>query len=606
MIVITPESNTTVRRCPFCKIDLKGRFVYVNEQAEELFGQPQVELFGRRFREFLDPADHAAIDQITRQSSHFETVHDVAQVTIVRRDGRRVPISAIISLNFRGGTPVNYQVIIDISAATGRVAVRPLSSEQNHALDVIAGLLRSEPACPSDELAAALAHLTDAGSVTFYDCGNEGWRTVASYPAASPAEEGAGQPESGSDLSTSEELVLDYELPNPERALVRFIFPGCDDEEDMNRNRRHAETAAALLRRLWPVPKAEPSPSGLPDAVSAIVDHLPHGVLITAADGTIKQVNQTALRLLGATESPRSREDFLTLLSSRNEPSVIQTIRDSLAAQGNCDYVPELVLRVELPESHAAEMTVASLPVGEANNGALFILKEISFTSGSGALVPVTPSAIEGLKCLQASVAAASSVCTKLEHENHGELSRDGGFYLRCLRGQLHKMRRGLVDLRRYFNLIYKSEPAQTADLGLLLDSVAERAGREFPRLALSFRAHQLPKIHAELKKLEAILISACDWLIALDQADKVELHVSTECSGQNCRLAVSRVFTDVGARQLQNRIAKGCAGPESSVFAAAGIDVARDLVRCLGGSLETSADDDCRVSVRLDFPVQT
>ena len=292
-------------------------------------------------------------------------------------------------------------------------------------------------------------------------------------------------------------------------------------------------------------------------------------------------------------------------MAATPEPSVIQTIRDSLAAQGNCDYVPELVLRVELPESRAAEMTVASLPVGEVKDSALFILKEISLASGSGALVPVTPSAIEGLKCLQASVAAASSVCTKLEHENHGELSRDGGFYLRCLRGQLHKMRRGLIDLRHYLNLNYRSEPAQTVDPGLLLDSVLERVGREFPHLSLSFRAHQLPKIQVELKKLEAVLVNVCSWLIALDQADKVELHVSAECVSQSCRLAVSRAFADVGARQLQNRIAKGCAGPESSVFAAAGIDVARDLVRCLGGSLETSADDDCRVSVRLDFPVQ-
>ncbi len=106
------DVKTRASRCAVCKIDRKGRFVFLDAQTEKLLGLTQVELFGRPLTDFLDPDDHDVISQITGRFNHYETFFDATKVTVIDSHGSRIPVVAVCSLNFDAGSPVNIQIIL--------------------------------------------------------------------------------------------------------------------------------------------------------------------------------------------------------------------------------------------------------------------------------------------------------------------------------------------------------------------------------------------------------------------------------------------------------------------------------------------------------------
>jgi len=101
-----------VVRCALCRIDRKGRFVFADEQAEKLFGLDQVELFGKPLIEFLDPSCHEVIDGIIGNRNYYEAFHDAVNVILLSGSDMRRRATIILSPNLRGGTPVNFNIIV--------------------------------------------------------------------------------------------------------------------------------------------------------------------------------------------------------------------------------------------------------------------------------------------------------------------------------------------------------------------------------------------------------------------------------------------------------------------------------------------------------------
>jgi PAS domain S-box-containing protein len=45
--------DTAVRRCAVCRVDLRGRFVYVDDKVQDLLGYSMEELFARPVVDFV-------------------------------------------------------------------------------------------------------------------------------------------------------------------------------------------------------------------------------------------------------------------------------------------------------------------------------------------------------------------------------------------------------------------------------------------------------------------------------------------------------------------------------------------------------------------------
>ncbi len=110
---MTIEPEVQIRRCAVCRINLKGRFVYVDDGVEKLTGFTREELFGKSFLDFVDEPDRPVVLQMLQQRNHFEANFDITRLQMVNRAQQHIPANLVVSLNFIAGNPVNYQIIID-------------------------------------------------------------------------------------------------------------------------------------------------------------------------------------------------------------------------------------------------------------------------------------------------------------------------------------------------------------------------------------------------------------------------------------------------------------------------------------------------------------
>ncbi len=116
-------ADSGIVRCPLFKIDLKGRFVYVDEMTERLLGRPQDLLFGRSLGNFLSEQSWSTLSAIFQRYRHYETSFEALELEFTSPNSEKQTLMAVISLNFIAGNPANYQVVL-IPALT---AVDPVS-----------------------------------------------------------------------------------------------------------------------------------------------------------------------------------------------------------------------------------------------------------------------------------------------------------------------------------------------------------------------------------------------------------------------------------------------------------------------------------------------
>jgi hypothetical protein len=108
-----PTEKTILRRCAVFKIDLTGRFVYVDELTEQLLGLAGENLFGRSIEEFLDSDSYSAVLSVLHDARRYETFYKTADLVFMNAENVRRKYNVIISLCFIGGNPANYQFIVN-------------------------------------------------------------------------------------------------------------------------------------------------------------------------------------------------------------------------------------------------------------------------------------------------------------------------------------------------------------------------------------------------------------------------------------------------------------------------------------------------------------
>lgn len=109
-------------RCAVCKIDLKGRFVFVDKATEQLLKSSAEDLFGRLLIEFVDSAFQPLIDEILQRRNYCETFYDTASLTLLDAEESSIRANVVVSLNFIGGNPTNFQLIINPHSASTDIA----------------------------------------------------------------------------------------------------------------------------------------------------------------------------------------------------------------------------------------------------------------------------------------------------------------------------------------------------------------------------------------------------------------------------------------------------------------------------------------------------
>ena len=162
---VTKNVNV-LQRCAVCKIDLKGRFAFIDEEFLALTGYSYEELLGKPASSILEPASRDLINRLISGRSHYEAVYDSAPLTLIKKNKQSLALSAIMFLNFSGGNPVNFQLILSSQANPQRV--NTASVDDNLLTEFIRKLAVLDTTNDWQGILNALLKLSSAGQAGWY------------------------------------------------------------------------------------------------------------------------------------------------------------------------------------------------------------------------------------------------------------------------------------------------------------------------------------------------------------------------------------------------------------------------------------------------------
>jgi PAS domain S-box-containing protein len=600
MTVLVADKPNVIRRCPVCKIDRKGRFILANQQAQVLFGLSEVELFGRMFVDFLQAADRPTFLQLIRNRNPYETTFDTVCLHLVDPKGQTIPATLIVSVNFGGGNPANFQVIIRPDEV---VVEDKVSATEESGWEELARLLLDEDGDFAPQPVVSLLHsLTGAAVVAIHDLSEPHCPIVASAgsdaaglpPLDSPFqwEDGVG---TRSDSQTMpNEVRATFALAEGNPSLVRMILSTSGSPEPDDSVRKRAETAAALIHAVRAPLQQQTTEQSIKEAIvslPAVFDSLGTGFVLLDCRGRVIEHNLTFDAWFSISDNPVDCRGLLEAIVHHAGEQIAAAIENYLAASAGMDAPPRYCDHLVLETGAELELEITRVGDNPADRSICLIFRDIEDKPARGLSLRTSSAVVELLK---SSIAATAGVWQKLEHEHHNDLSRDGGFYLSCMSHHVETLAGTIADLERLLQLLGEVEKPQMVDLQLLTDRLAEEIGRACPTSSFSVRHADLPKINAPLRKLSAILR---DVLMVSAQAEsQKELEITVKASLENglCTASVCDNGAGLNARQMRSLFKLRRRSPQDLALKQPGLDVglasAFEVVTSLGGSLDAQS----------------
>lgn len=634
MATTTSDLIPRIRRCAVCKIDLKGRFVFVDDASEELFGLSREDLFGKSFVDFVGPADQELITHIIRQRNHYESFFESTRVQLVSAAGKPVGTTVVISLNYINGNPVNFQLVIN----TEPDAPAPGRATESTAIvdEFLAVVLGSKIQDNWSRLAATVCAYTETPWLVLYRVhGNDleplaaaspegelapplleippttplhGWLAISGeeYSFTDPAAVRRAIERAG---AAPNEYAGTIAMSPEQQYLFRFVFSAEPIPlEEAYRPLVRAQLAVDLIRRSVTGGIAQPLHERA-EEIDQVIEQM--GSRLGLACCQIDHLgslygNIPFTHLLGREHNLASRQDLINLLAQTNPPDVIEalTLMDRYAV----DSRGHGALTVRLRDNVWVQLVALPGRAGESGRSHCLVFVPVESSSLRECRAVRLADLYGIVESLQSSLAAAHRTAERLGHECFDRLAGDGNFYLESLGERLAKMQGMLADTATLLGLVREAEPRQTIDLNLLVRQIAEqlRTTRNIDNLTV--RCHDLPKLSAPPRKLQAMLREILTNAAMHGSGRPVELTVSAAVTDGFCRIELADSGPGIPERYLPQVTDFFYRVPDATVLASPGrgfgLALVRVLVEALQGTLDINSTIGRGTTVRLRIPV--
>ena len=623
---------TGFRRCAVCKIDLRGRFVYVDGQVEELLGYSKEELFGRRIADFLGQNSQHLVAQLINERNHYETFFDAADVELIRRDGQAVSTRAVASLNFIAGNPVNFQLVLDSElSAPFRAAVE--SGELLAWPEFVIGL--SEGAGPGNLRAwlELLRRLSGADRVALY-AGQEGALEVKAAVASDTGADDAalslprltplhlavlhegveyvctdGECVRGAIEALGQapnELVCRLEMGDPEPVLLRLIFEDLAGTDDIDQRVQRARTGIEISKRWWSAPSEQQTAGPLADVkfTVAFLEHIGVGAVLGDAEGGLVGYNHTAAGLMGVEEPGNTMKEVLSIIGSANSHEISRRLEEALNGTAS---VEDTDLEVNLPSGSRAELNLVRLASEPTDLSSCLVLVPQAHWLTTG--VVDSEFLRSAITLISRFVGKINAQAEQLGHDLYQSAGPGGNQRLDQLLLLGRNLERIAGEVSRAVEAVWKLDEPSLTDLNLLVADVASAVNSQFPNTPLAVQAEELPKVTIRRENIRTVLQHLLTGIAARNQGQSVHVSVLAEPADQVCCLMLS----DDGAslsrsdlaiafdfrRQVQKLLVAGQLPADPLGFI-----LARLVMKAIGGKLRVSSRKGRGTTATLSIPM--
>lgn len=628
------------KRCAVCKIDLKGRFVYVDDKVEKLLGLTKEDLFGKSLLEYLDERSQNLVSQLLCQRNHYETFYDTGTITLLNASGDPVVARTVISLNFIAGNPVNFQIVLDQWDSPDRAVTQ--ISRAEHYEQFTEKLLGLESFSDWKEILRLLCRFVGARQACIYHIKDDNLEPRSASSDDTSAEfvyktipdptelhrnvARSGEPYSFIDQeavrrmiestgAAPNEYVLKLELDDHEPYLLRFIF--ADDFDHQKAMVAMADTRIALnmIHRLAALQQADGNADGSFDIKFTIgfLDSLGIGALLIDSGGLVIGYNPVLLKLFDEKLFERTYTDLVTYLVSLNEPGIEQRIVDYLTGrEQNSEEQQDLSLPVKISPDTSARLTVLKLAEGADDLTACFVFV-LPETGSQPKAAPVSSMPVDVtlwpavFSHLHKRLKTVGRVGDRLAHEFYNELGTRGNELVTAFGNSVSEMFDVVGSLTYMLHLTQGSLKTDLIDLNVVVKRTLEKLIKQYPRAVLNCRYENLPKVAGNARILSAVLHQILTNAVSYNDKPKIDISITATTADSMCRLtisdngmglsreAVERVF-DPFFRVADPRVAAvpGCG---------MGLTISRKMLQTLGGDVILTSVEGEGTSVLISLP---
>ncbi len=635
MVDVTTTRTADFVRCAVCKIDLKGRFVYIDEETERFLGYTKEELFGKPLLDFLDDNSQKKIDRLLSERKHYESFYDTTTLTLIAREGRPVVARSIVSLNFIAGNPVNFQLILDVDPTAQSVITVAAASDYEDFLEELLGL-----ELPQDckAILRLVRKFSGADRAAFYltkdnileprsgSCDNSSEKfEFESIPDVTALHERIAC--TGAEYAFSDdnavreavekegvapsEFVTLVRLRSADPYLLRLIYPAEVSPAEGVQAIARTRQALRLVTRLSP--SAPPPSDHLDPEVDVkftvgFLDHLGIGALLIDPSGQTVGYNSALVAMLGDCSPGEQYQDFAGLLESDNSPPVAERLAACFSASAD-ERSDDLRVSVTLPSGERSVLIVSRLSDHQGDCSACIVL-----------MPPVAPeltSASAGSDCqlwrgitvaLQSSLKNVTDLSEELSHQFHRQFGEAGGARLEELHRAARVLDLTIDDVVTMLDLKEECEEIRPADLNLLVAAALQDVRRLFPGIDVNCDFDQLPTIQTCRGRLTTILRNLMSNCVKFSPRGRARITVTASVDGGLCRINVTDTGIGMEPRHRSRifdflfRVAGGeQATPPGSGM---GLTTTREMVKALGGTISVSSEVGQGTTVTTTLPV--
>ncbi len=633
---MTPSTDigAKVKRCAVCKIDFKGRFVYVDDAVEQLLGHSREELFGKSFLDFVEADEQPTVAHVLYQRNHFETFFESVRLALVDRSGQPIPARILISLNFIAGSPVNFQIIIDVE---NFARLAPTSHSHDISFQDFATDLATVDPTGYCESAITLLHrfsgvrrsllyrLRD-NRIELVRSHNERIASLADIDSYEPLLQwvaGSGdeyffldpqavQHAIEKTLLAPNELITTFNLKPSHRYLLRVAFEDGPDPSMIQATVDDLRQAIGLAQRMAPAVDDEPA-EAIPDlSARQIVDLLSRtGVhyCLTGFDGSIRTLDAQWHTYLNTKDPIERYRDILVALAEFNNPEVMQRIVDSVCIPFDTGRESRFDEVISIVGGRRARLIVTRLTQTVQDESACLVLIPLSRDDTARYDGSIDNGALHNILLeLQSNVVAAASVSERLAHEYYDDLGRNGNHYLATLGEKNRKLNGMLSSLLLSLQIVDEEEPTQTTDLNLLVNNLAMELRSSFPGMAFELKCMDLPKIQVKPRKLATAVRNILVNSLKYSRPGGVEVVVQAVVAKESCSISVSDNGPGISGRFLSQVSEFYYRAPDPHTQAVdglgCGLAIVRQIMKSLGGRMNVVSEMGKGTTVTLMFPV--
>jgi PAS domain S-box-containing protein len=596
-VLMTDTASTkcdSLKRCAVCKIDLKGRFVYIDDEVEKLLGIPREDLFGKPIQDFICNESRQAIEQLFNQRNSYETCYDTIQLNIKNNDNQVTKVSAVTSLNLVSGNPVNY--ILIITSIGDELVDTNMTLNDNEYGDNLKALLQISK---TPDLKDNLEHIhgfTNVDQICMYFINDEKLepryfvdKENKEFTSANISEPGPFHYQVAStgdhydftespDENSPIEYICRLDFSDSEKVLFRFIFDENSDLESSKDKIDRIKLAILLLERLN-ANQTETDNKPQDDInirfVVGLLDSMGIGGFLTDFNGDIIGFNKHLKEMLGWSEITCNIREFVKLISPMNDDAMETELIDNFL---NSFDSPEInKCKVQLPSGDITIVT--SLRLGDTIDDLSSLVVFVPYYADN------RPVITDNSQFWIDTVKAIDNVLTNSTKKNTTEFV--AGF---------------TTLLSTFDSLIQPRE----VDLNLLVNDVFKQVKESFSMKRIISRIESLPILTIPEEKIKLVLEEIFKNSMEYNKNPMPAISVRADMIADTCCLTISDNGCGMSEEDLQrtDQIFEKTQKVKKVKKISSGLAKVNYIIKSIDGRIDITSSKSEGTTVTISFPV--